>query len=569
MKHALLSWLRTGCLLAGLSQVPLAPAAGTPAKPNVLVILADDMGFSDAGCYGSEIQTPRLDQLAANGLRFTQFYNTARCWPSRACLLTGYYAQAVRRDNLPGVVSGAQGVRPKWARLLPEYLKPLGYRCYHSGKWHVDGPRLAGGFDHSYSLEDHDRYFGPTNHFEDDVRLPPIPPGSNFYTTTFIAEHALKCLREHAAQYRDRPFFHYLAFTSPHFPIQALPQDIAVYRDRYRAGWDVLRQERSARMKDLGLIHCALSPLAPESFPSWNLSEEKLHAQIGPDEVGRAVPWASLTAAQREFQSVKMAIHAAMIHRMDLEIGRVLDQLKTMGALENTVVFFMSDNGASAEQIIRGDRHDPTAPPGSAKTFLSLGPGWSSAANTPLRLHKSWVHEGGISTPLIVHWPAGLPARGELRHNPGHLVDLVPTILELTGGEWPQTFDGQPVPPPHGRSLVPAFAKDGSVPRDSFWWSHDTNRALRVGDWKVVADHQKGWELYNLSLDRSESTNLAVAHPEKVQELARAWTNRTAELRALATADGLGLRPVRGAKAGARAAQPAGPATVRPEAKTP
>ena len=524
--------------------------------PNIVIILADDMGFSDAGCYGGEIQTPHLDRLSRGGLRFTQFYNTARCWPSRASILTGYYAQQVRRDALPDLDGGADGTRPLWARLLPELLRPLGYRSYHSGKWHVDGRVLAGGFDRSYSLNDHDRYFNPQRHTLDDRRLPAVKPGSGYYTTTAIAGHAIEMLAEHRAKHGGQPFFLYLAFTSPHFPLQALPQDIAVYRDRYRAGWDVMRQQRWERMRKMGLVNCPLSQFEPEMLPAWNLPEEQLRAQIGPGEVGRAIPWHCLTVEQQQFQPIKMAIHAAMIHRMDLEIGRVLDQLKAMGAMENTVIFFLSDNGASAEQIIRGDGHDRSAPPGSAKTFLSIGPAWSSAANTPFRLHKSWVHEGGITTPLIVHWPQGIAARGELRHDPGHLIDLAPTILEIAGGKWPQTFDGKPVPPAPGKSLVPAFAKDGAVTRDYLWWYHIGNRAIRVGDWKLVAARQSPWELYDLRTDRCESHDLAGEHPEMVKELEQAWTGHAAAFRKLAVQDGKaegGKRKAEGKKSKAEA----------------
>ena len=397
-----------------------APSPG-PARPNFVIIVADDMGYSDAGCYGGEIQTPNLDRLAKGGLRFTQFYNTARCWPSRACILTGYYAQQVHRDALPALGGGASGRRPAWARLLPERLRPLGYRSYHSGKWHVDGPVLAGGFDHSYSLNDHDRYFNPRHTTLDDKPLPAVKPESGYYATTAVAEHAIEMLAEHQAQHPGQPFLLYLAFTSPHFPLHALPEDIALYRDRYQAGWDALRQERYGKMTRMGLINCPLSRLDPGVVPSWNLPEAELRESIGPGEAARAAAWSELSEEQKQFQPVKMAIHAAMVHRMDIEIGRVLAQLKAMGAADNTAIFFVSDNGASAEEIIRGDKHDRTAPPGSARTFLSIGPGWSSAANTPFRLHKSWVHEGGISTPLIVNWPKGIPARGELRTDPGHL----------------------------------------------------------------------------------------------------------------------------------------------------
>lgn len=515
-------------LLAGCATVPRASSA----KPNVVIILADDMGWSDAGCYGGEIATPSLDALAAGGLRFTQFYNTARCWPSRASILTGYYAQQVRRDAMPGLKGGGQGRRPAWAKLLPELLKPLGYRSYHAGKWHVDGKVLDGGFDRSYSIEDHDRHFNPKRHTLDDQPLPPVEPGDGYYSSTDIAQHAITMLREHAKGQAQHPFFLYLAFIAPHFPLHAPAGDIALYQNRYKSGWDVLRSERHTRIAKMGLLDCALPPLQTDVWPSWNWSEAKLQEAIGPGECGRAVPWAELTPAQKAFQPDKMAIHAAMIHRMDAEIGRVVAQLGAMDALENTVIFFLSDNGASGEEIIRGDLHDKAAAPGAAGSYLSIGPGWSSAANTPFRLHKSWVHEGGIATPLIVHWPAGIAARGEIRRNPGHLIDLSPTILELARGAMPTGHDGAPVPAHPGRSLVPAFAKDGTVSHDALWWCHEGNRAIRVGDWKLVADHQKPWELYDMARDRSETRDLAAAHPEKVRELEAQWQRRADAFRA-------------------------------------
>jgi arylsulfatase A-like enzyme len=518
------------------STVPSAPAAPA-SKPNILLIVADDMGFSDAGCYGGEIQTPNLDRLARDGLRFTQFYNTARCWPSRACILTGYYAQQVRRDALPGLDGGATGQRPSWARLLPEMLRPLGYRSYHSGKWHVDGKVLAGGFERSYSLTDFNRYFNPQEHELDDQPLPAVKAGSGYYATTAIAQHAIEMLTEHQARHADQPFFLYLAFTSPHFPLHALPQDIAIYRDRYRKGWDEVRRERSERQRKMGLLQGQLSERDPVAAPSWNLTPEKLRQRIGPGEVGRALPWNDLTSEEKEFQAVKMSLHAAMIHRMDIEIGRVLEHLRKARALQNTLIAFVSDNGASAEQIIRGDLHDPQAPAGSAESFLCLGPGWSTAANTPFRLHKSWVHEGGIATPLIVSWPRGIRARGALRTTPGHLIDLAPTLLEVAGGRWPEAVEEKPVPPPPGKSLLPVFSKDGSLAHEYLWWCHDTNCAIRVADWKLVRDHQKPWELYNLAQDRTEGQDLAAALPEKVAELEREWTKHMEEFRVLALED--------------------------------
>lgn len=520
--------MKSLCMVLAL----VTSAAFAADKPNVLLILADDMGYSDAGCYGSEIQTPNLDKLAAGGLRFTQFYNTARCWPTRGSIMTGYYAQQIRRDGMPGIPGGNQGIRPKWARLVSEMLRPLGYRTYHSGKWHIDGKQLENGFDRSYCLEDHDHNFNPRRHLEDDVKLPPVEPGSGYYTTTAIAEYAIKYLKDHAKNYADKPFFTYLCFTVPHFPLQALPEDIAKYRDTYRVGWDAVREARWERMKRLGIVNCELSTLEREVGPPYY--NPSAFEKLGPGEARFPLPWRELTEPQREFQASKMAIHAAMIDRMDREIGRVLDQIKAMGAFDNTLILFLSDNGASAEIMVRGDGHDPSAAPGSAASFLCLGPGWSSAANTPLRRHKVWVHEGGISTSFIAHWPKGIAARGELRHNPAHLIDVAPTILELSGGRWPAD-----APAPPGKSLVPVFAKDNTVRHDFFWWLHENNRAIRVGDWKLVSAAKQGgdWELYNLKADRSETRNLAAEQPDKVRELSELWQQRTDEYRTLALKD--------------------------------
>ena len=526
--------------LAILTVVLLAsPAvlyAAEPSKPNVLIIVADDMGYSDAGCYGGEIATPNLDALAKNGLRFTQFYNTARCWPSRAAILTGYYAQQVRRDAIPGIKSGGQGVRPAWARLLPEMLKPLDYRAYHSGKWHVDGRPLQNGFDHSYSLNDHDRHFTPRAHTEDDKPLPPVEAKSGYYSSTAIADHAIKCLKEHAEKYSKQPFLEYLAFTSPHFPLQAPAEDIARYRKKYLDGWDAMRESRWQRLQELKMGGTSLSAIEREIGPPYAFPEAI--KKLGPNELNRPLPWKDLTAEQREFQANKMAVHAAMVDRMDREIGRVLAQLRAMNALDNTLVFFLSDNGASAEIMVRGDGHDQHAECGTGATFLSIGPGWSSLANTPFRRHKTWVHEGGISTPLIVHWPKGIAARGEMRHMPGHIIDILPTVLEATGGKRFEQWEGKPVPPVPGKSLVPLFAKDGTVTHDSIWWLHEGNRALRAGDWKIVAAGKDSpWELYDLTSDRSESKNLAKDMPEKVRELSAIWAKQLEEYTALAAKD--------------------------------
>ena len=505
-------------------------------RPNIVILLADDLGYSDLGCYGGEIETPNLDQLAAGGLRFTQFYNTARCWPTRGALLTGFYAQQIRRDSLSMIPSGSRGTRPAWARLLPDMLRPLGYRSYHSGKWHVDGSPLAGGFDRSYRLEDHNSYFAAQNHFVDDGKLPPVDPDQPQYVTTTIAEHAIECLKEHASQHAGQPFFSYVAFTAPHFPLHALAEDIDRYDRKYDAGWDKVRQARHERMRQLGLVNCELSEPEREVGPPYHFPDAL--EKLGPAEVNRPLPWKDLTDQQRRFQAAKMAVHAAMIYRMDVEIGRIVAQLREMEALDNTLIFFLSDNGASAEIMVRGNGHDQSAAPGSAETFLCLGPGWSSAANTPFRRHKTWVHEGGIGTPLIVHWPQGVAAKSELRHSPGHVIDLVPTILAAAGGQPLKEWQGAKVPPLPGKSLMPTLAKDGPIERDCLWWSHEGNRAIRVGDYKLVAAGADGaWELYDLSTDRAESKNLSAEMSDKVRELSQRWEAKEFEFRVLATSD--------------------------------
>ena len=554
-------------LLSALLVAPWAPlqAADTsPTKrPNIVFILADDSGYSDLGCYGSEIATPNLDSLARNGLRFTQFYNTARCWPSRGALLTGYYAQQVHRDGLPDLGGGIRGVRQPWARLLPDFLKPGGYRCYHSGKWHIDGKVLENGFDHSLNMNNQGNYFSAAGNSIDDKPVKPAADESGYYATTAIADHAIECLKDHATNYPDRPFFHYVAFIAPHFPLHALPQDIAKYRDKYVAGWEAMRAARFGRQQEMNLVNTTLSALERNLGPPYDFPEAI--RQLGPGEVNRPLPWGELTEEQRRFQAAKMSIHAAMVDRMDQEIGRIIAQLKAMNAFDNTILFYASDNGASAEIMVRDGGHDPAAPPGSAKSYLCLGPGFSSACNTPFRRHKTWVHEGGITTPLIVHWPAGIAARGELRHTPGHFIDIVPTVLELAGVHKPKEWKGEPIPEAPGHSLVPAFAKDVTIPHESLWWYHEGNRAIRAGDWKLVAAKGDPWGLYDLRTDRAEQINLAAQFPDKVKELARAWqeqADRYTELARKTFSEQPQARGAKGAaaKSGKRPAEPQAPA---------
>lgn len=522
------------CVWCGL--IPSkALASPQPKPPNIVFILADDMGYSDLGCYGGEIDTPNLDGLAANGLRFTRYYNTGRCWPSRAALLTGYHAQVVNRDELPdlGGGGGQRWKRPQWARLLPEMLKPAGYRNYHSGKWHFDGPVLPTGFDHSLNVDQLDSFFTMPGGLRDDQPDPmPRKPGDPYYHTIAVADHAIELLRDHQQHHANKPFFHYMAFVAPHFPLHALPQDIEKYRDHYLDGWDVMREQRFARQQQMGIVQTTLSPIERDLGPPYHFLDA--YEIYGPNELRYPLPWEKLTAEQQRFQATKMAIHAAMVDRLDHEIGRIIDQLKAMGQFDNTLICFASDNGASAEIMVRGCGHDPKLPPGSHGTYLCLGPGFSSACNTPFRRHKTWVHEGGISTPFIVHWPAGIKARGELRHTPGHFIDFVPTALELAGLEPPTQWNDQPLPATHGRSLVPAFAKDLTADHPGLWWLHNGNRAIQRGDWKLVASKNQPWELYNLNQDRAEQHNLAAEMPDKVVKLSAAWQQLTNDFKSVA-----------------------------------
>lgn len=522
-------WLLT---VLALTQLALTCHGGE--KPNVLLILADDLGFSDLGCYGGEIETPNLNRLAEDGIRFTQFYNTARCWPTRVALLSGFYPQQVGRDSLPNIRGGARGKRPAWAQLLPRMLKPHGYRSYLSGKWHIDGTPIKEGFDHAFTMDDHNRFFHPKATTLDDVRQEPVAKDSDYYVTTAIASHAIECLRDHASEHQDKPFFHFVAFTSPHFPLHAPAGDIAKYKGRYAKGWDVARSERWERIQQMGLVQGSLSALEPEIGPPYRHFSDPAKEQLGPKEVDGELTWESLTEEQKAFQALKMEIHAAMVDRMDQEIGRIVQQVKDMKAFDDTLILFLSDNGASAEIMIRGDGHDDSAPPGSADSYLCLGPGWSKAANTPFRRHKTWVHEGGASTPLIAHWPNVIQDRGGLRRRIGHVVDIAPTILELAGGTWPTDVGGREVPAPPGVSLSHAMSQDETYENRTLWWLHEGNRAIRKGDYKLVAAKGEPWQLYDCRNDRAESNDLINTLPEKAKELQDEWSAITTSFEELA-----------------------------------
>jgi arylsulfatase A-like enzyme len=407
-------------------------------------------------------------------------------------------------------------------------------------------PRSFSGFKNSKEVFGNDGQFsGITTIDGDDAGYQ--KPDSGYYSTVAIVDHAIEQLQDHAKNYKEQPFFQFVAFISPHFPLQALPQDIARYKNRYLTGWDAMREERWQRVQKLGIVHSDFSSMERNIGPPYPLPDDI--KKLGPDEINLPVPWSSLNPGQKKFQATKMAIHAAMVDEIDQEVGRLVEQLKRMGVYDNTAILFLSDNGASAEMMVRGLGHDPAAAPGSAHTYLSLGPGWSSASNTPFRRHKVWVHEGGISTPLIVHWPNVIHAKGELRRDPAHLIDIVPTLMEIAGGKVPTEWNGLPVPPPPGKSLVPEFTRNGAVSHDSLWWMHEGNRALRMGNWKIVSAGDRSswdikrmtsepayfdakmteafkapWELYDLSKDRAELHDLAAEYPERVQEMAQIWS---------------------------------------------
>jgi arylsulfatase len=501
-------------------------AAETP--PNILVIVFDDMGFSDLGCYGGEIDTPNIDRLATGGLRFTQFYNTTRCWPTRSALMTGFYAQQIRSD--PPV-----GKLPQGTALIPHYLQSVGYHSYHSGKWHVLGANLPcseGGFDRSYELIDPDRNFYPREHSENDQPLPPVNPNDNkgYYSTIFFTEKLLGYLHEHIETHPEKPFFAYAAYMVPHFPLHAPQELIDKYRDRYRQGWDSIRKQRLENLTKAGIVNTVLSPRDENVGPAYNIGNNL--EILGPGEVAFPVGWETLTEVQKTFQTEKMAIYAAMIDCVDQQVGRIIDELKEHKLFDNTAIFILSDNGSSPELIIRGDGHDAGAVPGSGRSFLCVGAGWSTASNTPFRLHKIWTHEGGISTPLIVHWQKGIPEkmRGTLRHEPGHVMDMLPTFIEMSGASMEANKSSIPL---SGRSLLQVIRSNDTRPREDwmqreFYFSHEGNRGFRSGNFKVVstAETRQGdgrWCLYDLSTDRTEMVDLAERYPEKLRELTEKW----------------------------------------------
>ncbi len=475
-------------LLAGfLTSFMSLAAAG---RPNVVVVLTDDLGFSDIGCYGAEIETPTLDRLASKGLRFSQFYNTAKCHSSRVSLLSGRWCRQAGDESLSRAVT------------LPEVLRPAGYFTAMSGKWHLSKEPTDFGFDRFFG-----HMSGSTHYYKGDktFRLNGEPwevPSEGFYTTTANVDFALKFLTE--SREAEKPWLLYIAFNAPHAPIQPLKQDYEKYRNRYDAGWDVIRQQRFAKQQQLGLLPADAEPSPrPESIPAWE----------------------NLTEKVRDWESRRMAGYAALIDRVDQELARLVADLEKAGELENTLILFLSDNGACPYDRQNIGMNLEPYDPASRWTDST---GWAWARNTPFRFYKQNQFEGGIATPAIVHWPAGLKtAPGSITATPAHLVDVLPTIAELAGAAIPQSFPGREPSPLAGISLAPVFAGKDLGKRPPIHFLFDSDRALRDGDWKLVSYRGGPWELYQMAEDRTELHDLAGKQPERVAEMAAEWHRMT------------------------------------------
>ena len=492
------------CTRYGLLLIGILAAAELPARTNIVLILCDDMGYSDIGCYGGEVRTPNIDRLAKEGLRFTQFYNCAKCNTTRASILTGLHPRfraGLTRDMVT----------------IGEVLGEAGYRCALSGKWHLgrgkDQHPMERGFERYWGLLDGCcNFFNPVQRdpaFKGarvrvlgDGRKPLKSFPDDFYMTDAITDHAVNSIRDFARG--DAPFLVHVCYTAPHYPLHAKPEDIARYKDRYLGGWDELRDERHARMVSMGLID-----------PKWKR----------PGRESRVGPWEK--EKHKEWQALRMAVYAAMIDSMDQGIGRILKALDDSGVAEETLVLFLSDNGGCSEQF-SGDK--PASPPGPKENYTTCGPAWAWAQNTPFRRYKAWTQEGGISTPLIARWPGKIKA-GTLTAEVGHIIDFLPTFAEIAGGSYPAEYKGKSILALEGISLLPVLKGGVRKGHDVLCWYWGGSHAARQGSWKLVWEKtEKRWALYDLEKDRTETNDLSGQHPEKVELLKKAyqeWRRRT------------------------------------------
>ncbi len=491
----------------------MSPAVWAQERPNIVLIMCDDMGWSDIGCYGGDVRTPNLDRLASEGLRFTQFYNCAKCTTTRAALLTGQYP---RQKSGPLLKESMV--------TLGEALGRAGYQTTLTGKWHLgaNAPRrpVDRGFQEYYGLMD-----GCCNFFDPSIPDPKFKGGrvrvfghneeritqfpEDFYTTDAFSDHAVKNI--HRMSRQEEPFFLHVCYTAPHYPLHAPREDVEKYVGQYRSGWDQLRKERHARQVRMGLVD-----------PGWKLPPADPESGSWEDQV------------DKDWQDSRMAVYAAMIDRMDQGIGRILAAIDEAGVRDNTMVLFLSDNGGCSEKY----GHDsPDYVPGEKENFTTCGPGWAFAQNTPFRRFKTWMHEGGISTPMIVRWPSVVQPN-TLTRQVGHIIDFMPTFLEAAGGTYPTEFNGHPISPVEGKSLLPIFQGKRREGHETLWWEFTGNRAVREGDWKLVWDKKvKDWELYHLLHDRTEMTNLAEQYPERVRAMALSWKHWAIRTGAISQSD--------------------------------
>lgn len=513
-----------------------------PIRPNIVIILADDMGFSDLGCYGSEIATPNLDQLAQNGQRFTEFYTTPRCCPSRASLLTGLYPQQAGIGHMmeDHGVPGYRGELNDRCVTIAEALRSAGYHTSMVGKWHVthinfDGKRqlnfesdkpywdnqagwpLQRGFDDYYGIiHGVSSYFDPFSLVQGNTSIKAT--GTNFYFTDAISDHAVADIQKNSEA--GKPFFLYVAYTAPHWPLQAPAEDIVRCKINYTAGWDAIRTNRYHRMVELGIID-----------PKWPLSPRDSRVPAWPD------------APNKQWQIQRMATYAAMVGRMDQGIGRILDKLKEMKVDQNTLVLFLSDNGA-CDEVVQPDWYDvpsktrdgrtilvgnnPSVMPGPENVWQSYGVPWANVSDTPFRLYKHFTHEGGIASPLIACWPVMIQGQEKITRQNAHVTDIMATCLDAAGAKYPSSYHNQTILPMEGNSLLPIFKGETRADRPIFW-EHEGNRAVRFGNWKLVARQSNDWELYDMANDRTELNNLAGKQPDRVKELAalyQDWAKR-------------------------------------------
>ena len=476
-------------------------------SPNILLILVDDMGWSDIGCYGGEIETPNLDYLAENGLRFTQFHNTSKCFPSRACLMTGVYAQQNGNHRRFGPYTNAV--------TIGEVLKTAGYRTFWVGKHHSTENAFHRGFDHYYGLLDgasnhwnpgHQRKGEPrpgnkaeskpwrTYAFDDKVLKPYTPPDRDYYSTDAYTDWALGFLERYRRE--DKPYFMYLAYQAPHDPLHAWPEDVEKYIDHYRVGYEAIAEKRYRKQLGIGLID--------ETFPR----SEPTH-----------VPWSKVDREEKEKEIMRMAIYAAMIDRVDQSIGRLREKIEALGETENTLILFASDNGSSGEDAERNAQIQ-SGPLGSFGYWASLGRDWANVSNTPYRLFKNNSHEGGICTPLIAYWPQGIQRPGRISHFRGHFIDIMTTLVDITSSTYPRTLDGKRIVPMQGVSLKPVFQGSNQPRQEPLFWKWSKGWAVTDGPWKLVSsDNGKTIELFDTYKDRTETINLADTHTDIVQHL--------------------------------------------------